>query len=287
MISEAMLNGRQERPPGSVLLFVTGLAHSGKTELARLLALDSRIDIVRRAYFWTRHYGRYGDLAEPANRALCAAELGRDHSLEASTEEVLRTARFLSDSGAPLTYGSLFAALHGDGPNRARVIQLRGAEMLAARLLTDLHGARIVHLVRDPRQMLGSSRRAGRVGRRGWDLAAWAHSARMALHNRGRFGDRYWVLRWEELVSDPSGVVGRLTESIGFEPNQGGALPTIDAGSKQSPSPASFIPLLEGLVGPELASLGYSVGGASRSPLLSGVVDRAAFKGRLRFGFAR
>jgi hypothetical protein len=94
-----------------------------------------------------------------------------------------------------------------------------------------LAGARFIQLVRDPRATLASLREAYRAnGIAGFDTAEQAHaigrSLRLAVENRRRWGDRYLVVRYEDLVARSEREVERVTKFLGIAPDAALLSPT-------------------------------------------------------------
>jgi hypothetical protein len=97
--------------------------------------------------------------------------------------------------------------------------------------------ARVVHMLRDPRGVYVSElrrrrevhsahpyRELARIGDRALaafvlaeTIVAWADGARRAQAAARRYGSRYIVVRFEDLVRDPEHVIRRLCESLGIE----------------------------------------------------------------------
>ena len=199
---------------GSGGLLIVGLAHSGKTEVRRIIDTSPRVFSARRARHWNAVGDRWHDLDERA----CLSLVSADDSLaswEASVEAAVDAWRTLAH---PRIAALLALAYHMRASASQADLwcaQVSGIESQVPALLAELPGLRVIHTLRDPRTGLGVSRRSGVAGRRGWDLAAWHRSARVAKHAGERFSDRYRVVRWDDLVSDPDEVVASLGRFLG------------------------------------------------------------------------
>jgi hypothetical protein len=97
--------------------------------------------------------------------------------------------------------------------------------------LARLGGARFIQLVRDPRATLASLKELYRGNAiPGFDAAeharAIARSLRLAVENRNRFGDRYLIVRYEDLVESTEREVERVRQFLGIAPDPVLFLPT-------------------------------------------------------------
>lgn len=109
------------------------------------------------------------------------------------------------------------------------------AEFYARDVLTALPGVKVIHLLRDPRDVFASYRHAAwRMagsglrarasaslrGHMGWTLSNWVASARSARTNAASFPERYFVLKYEDLVGDPDRVLKGVCAFLGepFDP---------------------------------------------------------------------
>lgn len=126
---------------------------------------------------------------------------------------------------------ALVAAVREDGAPRLWAEKTPRNEREADLLLEAFPEARFVHLVREPGATLASlleiRRRAG-LGDADRALRARdiARSFSLALSNRRRLGDRYLVLRYEDLASDPVRALEHLTTFLGIAPDAVLATPT-------------------------------------------------------------
>lgn len=126
---------------------------------------------------------------------------------------------------------ALVAAFREDGAPRLWAEKTPRNEREAGALLRAFPEARFVHLVREPGATLASlleiRRRAG-LGDADRALRARdiARSFGLALSNPRRLGDRYLVLRFEDLVSRPDRAVERVATFLGIAPDDVLATPT-------------------------------------------------------------
>ena len=134
-------------------IFIGGLDNSGKTHLRLSLSAHPNIAMTRRSYMWTRAYNRYGDLSQKENFERCLkALLSRKdvRNLEPDTERIRR--EFWQ--GEP-TYGRLFALIHehyAERLGRSRWgEQEADIEHYADEILAAYPSARLIHMLRDPR----------------------------------------------------------------------------------------------------------------------------------------
>ncbi|HEX5588459.1 MAG TPA: sulfotransferase, partial [Acidimicrobiia bacterium] len=92
-------------------------------------------------------------------------------------------------------------------------------EHYADRVFAEYPDARIVHMVRDPRDRYASVRR-----RHGQDLSRvgaatgrWRSSMRAARRNLRRHPGRYLVVRYEDIVDDPEATMQRVCRFAGLD----------------------------------------------------------------------
>jgi hypothetical protein len=216
----------QPLPPAGLAgpIFVAGPDRSGTTLIYALLASHSGISMVRRTNTWRYFDGRYGDLGVPDN-----FERGLHDMLS-----FVRLRHLLPNGpriraefrlGEP-TYGRLFALFHEHhaerlGRSRWGDKSLH-TEHYADRIFEEYPDARIIHMVRDPRDRYASVRRRhGRDRARvGGAMGRWLLSIRRARQNQARYPDGYMILRYEDLVLDPADAMSRVCDFIGesFEP---------------------------------------------------------------------
>ena len=213
--------------PRDAAIFVGGMPRSG-TSLMRVI-LDSHPDV---AMF-------PGEL--PLWRELASAHAGRSLARAADRDALIRDlvthprmrrARMTLD-GDELTaalarepavsLGTVFAhALRQyarrEGKPRWGVKDPR-SEFHADLILAELPAARVVHMLRDPRDVLASQRAIW--GSRAQHIVStthdWRRSAALARRHQAVHRGSYTVVRYEDLVLDPARVVQDLCRSLDLE----------------------------------------------------------------------
>ncbi len=205
-------------------IFVTGAARSGKTLVRWMLSSHSRIAIARRAELWTEFGGRFGDLEHPANRERCVeAMLGRRQVAVLGIDPD----RLLRDfAQGPGTYARLFALAHEQHASRCGKVrwgdQSARVERSAGDLLAAYPDARVIHLVRDPRDRHAALVERGppRPGAAARTTTRWLSSVALARRNSRQFAGRYCILRYESLVGDPAATMQEVCRFLceSFEP---------------------------------------------------------------------
>lgn len=186
-------------------IFLAGVSGSGKTLLRLALSSHPRLAISRRTYMWTRFYNRYGDLREPRNLERCLAAMLAHKPTWALNPDQDRIRREFWQ-GEP-TYARLFALFHehyAEQLGRPRWgDQLGFVEQYADVIFDAYPEARMIHMIRDPRDRHGASIAAQRrrMGAVGAATARWLYTAGLAKRNQRRYPDRYKVVRYEDLVS--------------------------------------------------------------------------------------
>lgn len=200
-------------------IFIGGPDRSGTTLLYALLASHPNISMARRSNMWRFFYGRYGDLAAPENFERCLHDMTHYHKmrhLRADPDRIRREFR----AGAP-TYGRLFALLHEH--NAERVGKPRWGdkslhiEHYAGDIFAEFPDARVIQMVRDPRDRYASVRkRFGKdTPRLGAATARWLRAIRQGRANARRYPDTYRLVRYESLAREPEQTLGDLCEFIG------------------------------------------------------------------------
>lgn len=200
-------------------VFVAGLERSGTSLLYALLASHPNIAMTRRTNLWTHFYGQYGDLREDANAERCIDMMGRYKRLVVLQPDWDRLRHdFLAGER---TYARLFALLeeqHAERLGKPRWgDKSLNTERYADQIFASNPGARILHMIRDPRDRYASSvtrwkRRRGGVGA---GTAEWLSSARAAQRHERRYPQQYRTIRYESLASRPEETVRDLCAFIG------------------------------------------------------------------------
>jgi hypothetical protein len=202
-------------------VFVAGPDRSGTTLMFALLASHPDICMVRRTNMFRYFYRRYGDLARPENLDRCIDDMVRYRRMRHLHPDAARIRREFRE-GEP-TYGRLFALFHEHNAQRAGRARWGDkslhTEHHATAIFAEFPDACIVHMVRDPRDRYASVRkRNGRdLSRVGAATGRWLRSTRAARRNVERHGDRYLVVRYEDLVRDPETTMRRVCACIGVE----------------------------------------------------------------------
>jgi Sulfotransferase family len=199
-------------------IFVAGPERSGTSLVYALLASHSNIAMTRRTNLWTHFYNQYGDLADDANLDRCLQMMMRYRRLAKLDPDPERLRRDFRNG--PATYERLFALLeqqYADGLGRPRW----GDKSLNTERYTDViiaayPRARVIHMMRDPRDRYASqkTRWQGRRGGVGAGTAEWLASARAAVRNEGRYPANVLVLRYEDLVCQPDASMRRVCDFI-------------------------------------------------------------------------
>jgi hypothetical protein len=205
-------------------IFIAGLERSGTSLIFALLASHPDIAMTRRTNLWTHFYGQYGDLAEPENFERCLGTMMRYKRLLKLQPDANELRREFSEGDR--TYARLFALLEEQYARRLGRPRWGdkslNTERYADQILAAYPGARMLHMMRDPRDRYASSYARWKVRRGGVGAgtAEWLSSARLARRNQRRFPDRYSVVRYEALASEPERTLRWICEFIGeaFEP---------------------------------------------------------------------
>jgi hypothetical protein len=185
-------------------IFIGGPNRSGKTYIRLMLSSHPDIIITRRTNMWPRYYNKFGDLSQETNFENCLAALMKNkkvHDLQPDSDRI-RTEFWQG----PKTYASLFELIHIQYAQRIGKRrwgdQTEMIERFADQILSCYPDARFIHLIRDPRDRFEASL-AKKKNTVGEATAKWLYSANLAVHNQQKYPDRYKIVRYETMVSEP------------------------------------------------------------------------------------
>jgi len=199
-------------------VFIAGADRSGTTLLFALLASHPNISMSRRTNMWRYFHERYGDLANPENLDRCLRDMLRYRRMRHLHPDDDRIRREFLE-GVP-TYGRLFSLFHehlaeSAGKGRWGDKSLH-TERYADRVFAEYPNARIVQIIRDPRDRYASVRkRHGRdVPRVGAATGRWLVSTRLGRRNRSLYPGRYLLVRYEDLAREPEPTLRTICDFI-------------------------------------------------------------------------
>ncbi|MFP3914996.1 MAG: sulfotransferase family protein [Actinomycetota bacterium] len=221
---------------GDSPVFLTGLPRTGKTALRQALGAHPRLSMTRKTRMWENFYGSFGDLSDPGALERCLEAMLHDPGV----------ARLLPDATAvrqafavrDRTYPELFGVLQAQYARRLGKArwgeQSAHLEVYTEAIFSTWPEARMIHMVRHPFDWIstGSQRRPGGVGR---ELGKWTASAQLAIYNASRHRDRYRVVQFERLMSDPVPTLQEVVSFIGEESNFGMGQTLLEALPDDSP----------------------------------------------------
>lgn len=272
-------------------VFVAGMERSGTSLLYALLGSHPDIAMTRRTNLWRYVYGQYGDLSDPRMLDRCLSALRRYKRLVVLDLDFDRLRRDFQDG--PATYPRLFELIWQSVADREGKPRWGDKSLMTERfagLIFDSYGgARILHMIRDPRDRFASvqARWGNRLGGVGAGTAEWVQSARLGLANQEAFPDSYRVVRYEDLVTRPRPTLEQVCEFIdapfseamltmrgaasfreqggnsSYGRRQPGAISPDSVGKYRSVLRPSHIGFIEVMAGPLMDSLGYARDGTA------------------------
>jgi hypothetical protein len=199
-------------------IFLAGPDRSGTSLIYTLLASHPNIAMVRRTNMWRYFYGRFGDLSDAQNLERCLTSMVTFKRMRHLLPDPDRIRREFQQ-GEP-TYGRLFALFYEH--HAARMGKPRWGdkslhtEHYAGKILTEYPNAKIIHMMRDPRDRAASmmKRYEKNQGRVAAATGRWLSSAKVAQRNQRRYPDNYKVLRYETLVERPEETLREICAFI-------------------------------------------------------------------------
>jgi sulfotransferase family protein len=202
-------------------VYLAGIERSGTSLLFALLASHPKIAMTRRTNLWTYFYNRYGDLRQRENLKRCLAIMQRYKRLRTLGIDWERLKNeFLAGEA---TYPRLFTLVEGQyaeklGRPRWGDKSLN-TERYADAIFAAYPHAKIIHMMRDPRDRYASARSRWKkmTGKAGAGTAMWLVSANLALQNMRKYPDRYMVVRYETLVLQPEETLRQICAFLGEE----------------------------------------------------------------------
>lgn len=201
-------------------IYIGGPDRCGKTTMQAFLASHPNIAIPAvGSNMWTYFYGQFGDLSQVDNFERCL-----DALLHYKHVYFLRPdAERIRDEfwQGPPTYARLFALflIHfAEREGKPRWGAQTGLiERYADQLFAAYPEARVIHLLRDPRDRYEASlaKWPNGKGRVGGATARFLYSANLAERNLQRYPDRYMVVHYEAMVTDPEATLRDVCAFLG------------------------------------------------------------------------
>jgi hypothetical protein len=202
-------------------ILLAGPDRSGTTLLYALLGSHPDVSMVRRTNMWRWFDGRFGDLAVPGNLNKCLDVMLRYERLDVLEPDEARIRAAFADGAK--TYGRLFDIIHGQhaerrGRSRWADKSLH-TEFHTDRVFAELPGARMIHMVRDPRDRYASiiRRYEDRGKGPGAIMGGWLASMRQGERNATRHASRYLFVNYETLARSPEATLRTVCDFLDLD----------------------------------------------------------------------
>lgn len=200
-------------------VYIGGLAHSGKTLLHRLLSAQPNLAISRKTKMWDRFYNQFGDLSHPQNFECCMVAMLQNKQVRSlAPDETRIREEFWQGTPSYARLFALFQAHHAERLGKSRWgVQLGFVERLADPIFAAFPDAKMIHMIRDPRDRNTAVKSVTRHrrGKAGWSTACWLHSVGLAWRNQKRYPHNYLVIRYESLIAHPDETLRQICAFLG------------------------------------------------------------------------
>lgn len=200
-------------------IFIAGPERSGTSLIYALLASHPNIAMSRRTNMWTHYYNQYGDISKPENFERCLSMMMRYKRLIKLNPDPERIRKEFWQGEQ--SYSRLFALLEEHfaeqlGKPRWGDKSLN-TERYAEPIFAAYPDARIIHMMRDPRDRFSSSLTRWKTIRSGIGgaTALWMTTVRLAESNQSLYPNQYLIVRYEDLVSKPEETLQEICDFIG------------------------------------------------------------------------
>jgi len=200
-------------------IFIGGPDRCGKTTLRAFLVSHPNISIPAvGSNMWTYFYGQFGDLGDPDNLDRCLDAMLHYKHVAFLNPDVERIRREFSQGEA--TYARLFALFqehHAEREGKPRWGDQTGlVERYADQIFIAYSGAKILHMIRDPRDRYEASLALWPKGkgRAGGATARWQYSTGLAERNLKKYPQGYMTVRFESLVANPESTLKEICNFI-------------------------------------------------------------------------
>jgi hypothetical protein len=199
-------------------VYVAGLERSGTSLMYALLASHPQLAMTRRTNMWTHFYNQYGDLSIDENFERCLHSMMTYKRLIKLQPDPERIRREFHQGQA--TYGRLFSLLQIHYAERVGKPRWGDkslhTERYAEPIFKAYPKARILHMIRDPRDRYASSmsRWGASSGGVGFGTAMWLASLELAQRNLASFPQQYMIVRYETLASEPEATLRQICDFI-------------------------------------------------------------------------
>jgi hypothetical protein len=201
-------------------IFLAGADRSGTTLTYALLASHPNIAIAHLgSNMWTFFFGQHGDLGRPENFERCLAAMLQYKHVQILNPNPDRIRKEFWQG--PTTYARLFALIqdhYAEQSGKQRWGDKTSyIERYADPIFAAYPTAKMIHMIRDPRDRYASAITIWPHGRGqvGGATARWLYSVRLANRNQRRHSDRYKVVRYETLVSQPEETLREICTFLG------------------------------------------------------------------------
>ncbi len=199
-------------------IYVAGLERSGTSLMFALLASHPNIAMSRRTNLWTHFYNQYGDLSKDINFERCLKVMmtyKRVVKLDPDPDKIRAEFR-----EGERSYARLFAIIEGHFAEKQGKVRWGDKSLNTERygdpIVKSFPQAKILHMMRDPRDRYASARSRWKVDRGGAGAATamWLSSFELGMENLRRFPKNYMIIRYETLTAHPEETMREICDFI-------------------------------------------------------------------------
>jgi hypothetical protein len=201
-------------------IFIAGLSRCGKTLISSLLSSHPNIAIPpQEINLWTKFYNLFGDLSKQDNFNRCLNTMLQDKSVQCLKPDFDRIYKEFYNGKS--NYERLFSILishyaERQGKNRWGLNSVC-LEYYVDMILEAFPTAKIIHMIRDPRDRYVSTRKNSRslkIGKVAIATYNWAYSIQLAKYKKKEYPKQYRVICYEKLVSQPEDTIKYICEFL-------------------------------------------------------------------------